>query len=297
MRTMHFLRVALIAASALAVTTGASAISAGGGHASGGHASSSGHSSGSSGGHATSAGMSAAHGVSESVSSGHGQGTVVPRASVPGVAGRWTSTSSAPGSVTYSGLSVAAGAVRAKPAWTPPPPSVGRFVAQPAGVSSQLSQPYPGASSAGLGNAAGYNPTDEGYWSTARLIWLLARPALTSHDRRWAEDRLAERAAQPMPVDKLDAGVVDRSISFAGLPKEPVPVGKPVEITILASNDVQALTVGCTIDGAELQSDAPPLTFTWTPSAAGAQLLKCTAGDHAARAVVRVAEKARAQGK
>lgn len=230
----------------------------------------------------------------------------------PGSSSSGGSRGSAPAAATRGGTSVAAGAggrasaPAARGATSTGPSASGRSSARPAAARpyGQLGarRSHPARQSL---LASGKPPSPHltqiirerersgpGWIGTAVLIALLSQHDLSASDKSWIQGKI--NALDEEGEDNVAQALlppVQRPMSITGV-AQPLHAGQSTTITVAASG-MPADAVACNIEGAAAQPVVSArdrvASLSWTPERAGAYILKCRAGKHIERRILRVA--------
>ena len=122
------------------------------------------------------------------------------------------------------------------------------------------------------------------------LYSMLSSNDLSSADRRWINDRLAEIARQEGEQEQQLLGRANSPLAFkfAGL-KPSFEPGEEVTLSISAERDGLAVPVTCSVPGARFEADGKAALLRWRPVSPGVDLLTCDAQGVGTRRLLRVA--------
>lgn len=129
-----------------------------------------------------------------------------------------------------------------------------------------------------------------GVAGTALLYSMLSSNDLSSGDRRWINERLAEIARQEREQEPGLLGRASSPLAFkiAGL-KPSFEPGEEVTLSISAERAGLTVPVTCAVPGARVESDGKVTLLRWRPESPGVDLMTCEAQGVGTRRLLRVA--------
>lgn len=132
------------------------------------------------------------------------------------------------------------------------------------------------------------NSSGPGWLGTAFLVSLLSQHDLSSSDRGWIENRIAELKQDGEPAALLPAVRPAITFNYVGL-KPSYKVGDHIEITANANDATKKpAPVECNLQGALVKNETGRANVEWKPVTTSVKIMICRAGGHQDRRLIRI---------